>query len=128
MRHSHFQTRGVHLAVLYENYQYFHQGLSLPQAIFSSQDIYRIAYKILRQSPYRFGVRNLAVSCFNLSLRSNVQLELFADTLKKDQLTTAIDEINTRWGNFVISPALMAHTQNHVHDRIGFGQIRDLSN
>jgi len=127
MRRSNFQTKGVHLAVLYENYEYFHQGVSLPQPLFSGQDIYRVAYKLLRRSPFRLGVRNLAVSCFNLSQRSTIQLELFIDTLKKDSLTTAIDEINERWGNFVITPALMANTQNHVHDRIGFGQVRGLN-
>jgi DNA polymerase-4 len=127
MRRSNFQTKGVHLAVLYENYEYFHQGVSLPQPLFSGQDIYRVAYKLLRRSPFRLGVRNLAVSWFNLSQRSTIQLELFIDTLKKDSLTTAIDEINERWGNFVITPALMANTQNHVHDRIGFGQVRGLN-
>ncbi|KKT46741.1 MAG: Nucleotidyltransferase/DNA polymerase involved in DNA repair [Candidatus Collierbacteria bacterium GW2011_GWF2_44_15] len=128
MRRSDFQTKGIHLAVLYENYEYFHQGVSLPQPVFSSQDIYRVAYKLLKRSSYHLGVRNLAVSCFNLSSRSTIQLELFSDILRKDRLTNALDDINDRWGNFVITPALMANTQDHVHDRISFGQVRGLIN
>jgi len=126
MRGSNFQTKGIHLGLLYENYEYFHQGVTLSQPVFSSQDIYRVAYKILRRSPYHLGVRNLAVSCFNLSSRFTIQLELFTDTLKKEKLTTAIDDINERWGNFVITPALMANTKGHVHDRISFGQVSGL--
>lgn len=126
MRHSNFQAKGVHLAILYKDNQYFHEGKSLDQSIFSSQDIYRVAIRLLRHSPYKSPVRNLAVSCFNLSLRSTLQLDLFCDTLKKESLTAAIDDINDRWGNFVITPATMANTKDYVHDRIGFGQIRGL--
>ena len=126
MRRSGFQAKGVHLAVLYETYEFFHQGVSLPEPVFSNQDIYKVALRLLSYSPYRLGVRNLAVSCFRLSSRSTIQLELFVNTLKKDKLSQALDDINERWGSFSIAPAIMAHTQNHVHDRIGFGQIRNL--
>lgn len=126
MRHSDFQARGVHLGLLYQDYQYFHEGRSLDQPIFASQDIYRAAMRLLRHSPYKLPVRNLAVSCFDLSSRSTLQLDLFCDNLRKENLVTAIDDINDRWGNFVITPATMANTEEFVHDRIGFGQVRGL--
>ena len=122
MRSLGFQARGVHLGLLYGNYEYFHKGITLDQPIFASQDIYRTAYLILTRAP-RLPIRNLAVSCFGLSLRSSIQLELFSDIIKKDKLTGAIDAINKQWGNFVIAPAIMANTQNHVHDRISFGNV-----
>jgi len=126
MRHSGFQAKGIHLALLYRDHQYFHEGKSLDQPIFDSRDIYRTAFRLLRHSPYKLPVRNLAISCFALSGRSTLQLDLFRDNLKKESLVTAMDDINDRWGNFVITPAIMANTQNFVHDRIGFGQIRGL--
>jgi DNA polymerase-4 len=126
MRHSNFQAKGVHLALLYHDHQYFHEGRSLDQPIFDSRDIYRTAFRLLRHSPYHLPVRNIAVSCFGLSPRSTLQLDLFHDTLRKDSLVSAIDAINDRWGNFVITPATMANTEDYVHDRIGFGQIRGL--
>lgn len=126
MRHSDFQAKGVHLGLLYQDHQYFHEGKSLDQSIFDSQDIYKVAFRLLRHSPYRLPVRNIAVSCFGLSNRSTLQLNLFYDTQKKESLVTAIDAINDRWGNFVITPATMANTKDFVHDRIGFGQVRDL--
>ncbi len=126
MRQANFQARGIHLALLYKNNQYFHEGKSLDQPVFDSRDIYRFAYRLLRHSPYHLPVRNIAVSCFGLSPRSTIQLDLFCDNLRKDSLVTAIDSINDKWGNFVITPAIMANTEDFVHDRIGFGQIRSL--
>jgi len=126
MRHSDFQTKGVHLALLYQDHQYFHEGKSLDQPIFDSRDIFRVAMRLLRHSPYKLPVRNIAISCFGLSSRCTLQLGLFCDSIKKENLVTAIDDINDRWGNFVITPATMANTEKYVHDRIGFGQIRGL--
>jgi DNA polymerase-4 len=126
MRHSDFQAKGVYIALLYHDYQYFHEGKSLDQPIFDSQDIYRTAFRLLRRSPHHLPVRNMAVSCFNLSPRTTLQLDLFRDLQKKENLVTALDDINDRWGNFVITPAVMANTEDFVHDRIGFGQIRGL--
>lgn len=126
MRHADFQAKGIHLALLYDNYQYFHEGKSLEEPIFDSRDIYRVAFRLLRHSPYKLPVKNLAVSCFNLSPRSTFQLDLFRDVQKQEKLVNALDDINDRWGNFVITPATMVNTQDYVHDRIGFGQIRGL--
>lgn len=126
MRHANFQAKGVYLALLYDNYQYFHEGKTLDQPVFDSRDIYRTAFRLLHHSPYRLPVKNLAVSCFSLSRRSTLQLNLFCDTQRQDRLVTALDDINDRWGNFVIAPATMNHTEDFVHDRIGFGQIRGL--
>jgi DNA polymerase-4 len=126
MRQSGYHTKGIHLSLLFKDHEYWHQGVSLDNPLFFSQDIYRIAYHLLRHSPYCLPVRNIAVSCFNLSNKSNMQMDLFADNIKKNNLSTAIDDINERWGSFVITPAIMANTENHVHDRIGFGNIRNL--
>lgn len=126
MRHGDFQAKGVHLGLLYQDHQYFHEGKSLDQPIFDSRDIYKVAFRLLRHSPYHLPVRNIAISCFSLSSRTTLQLDLFCDSQKKESLVTALDTINDRWGNFVITPAIMANTKEFVHDRIGFGQIRGL--
>jgi len=126
MRHSGYCAKGVHLALLYRDHEYWHQGITLDQPIFDSREIYKVAYRLLRRSPYRLPVRNLAISCFNLSSRSSLQLGLFEDRPRKENLTKAVDDINERWGNFVITPAIMANSEEFVHDRIGFGNIRGL--
>lgn len=126
MRSHGYHAKGVHLSLLYKDHEYWHLGKTLPQPLFFSRDIYRVSYRILCHSPYKLPVRNIAVSCFNLSPRDTLQLNLFEDVLKKDRVTLAMDDINERWGSFVITPAIMANTENHVHDRISFGGVRNL--
>ena len=81
---------------------------------------------MLSFSPYRKPVRKLAVSCFNL-LKSEVsQLELFDDIEGKLNLVKAIDKINERWGDFVVTPARMLTVSNAVPDRVAFGNVKEL--
>jgi DNA polymerase-4 len=128
MRLDGYKTRGLHLALLYRDHSFWHKGVSVPTDLFDPQDIYRLAQKILFIAPYRKPVANLAVSCFNLVKHDTLQLDLFNNVLKQQRLVSAIDSINERWGNFVITPAKMIGTQDLVPDRIAFGNIKELEN
>ncbi|OGD95008.1 hypothetical protein A3B52_03125 [Candidatus Curtissbacteria bacterium RIFCSPLOWO2_01_FULL_41_28] len=126
MRKAGYVARGVHLAIAYRDNSFWHKGVSLPDYIFDSRDIYKVAFKLLNMSPYRSPVRNLAVSCFNLERVKNMQLSFLEDFDKKQKLVNAIDLINERWGNFVITPGGMLGTDNVVIDRIAFGGVKEL--
>ena len=45
---------------------------------------------------------------------------------KKESLAAAVDKVNERWGNFVLTPALMLGAADLVPDRIAFGGIKEL--
>ena len=122
LRKSNFQARGVHLGLLFQDHQYWHQGSSFTQPIFLSQDIYRAAYCLLSQSPHHLPIRHLAVSCYGLVPGNSIQLGFFEDHLKKENLVKALDQINLRWGNFTITPATMVTAKDLVQDRISFGR------
>lgn len=126
LRKAGFWTRGVHLAISFRDGSFWHQGLSLPNLIFDSRDIYKIAFKILLHCPYKKPVRDLAVSCFNIEKAQDIQMGLFEDVPKKVSLVKAVDEINERWGHFVITPARMIGTGKVVIDRIAFGGVKEL--
>ncbi len=55
-----------------------------------------------------------------------IQLELFDDVEKKARLVDALDTINARYGDYVITPALMLGTEENVPDRVAFGGIKEL--
>ncbi|MGI5841151.1 MAG: DNA polymerase Y family protein [Patescibacteria group bacterium] len=126
MRKTGYRARGIHVAILYKNHSFWHQGTTLDRDLFDSIDIYKRAFKILLKSPYRFPVANLSVSCFNLSRDPSLQLDLFGDINKKSHLTSALDKINEKWGDFIITPARMIDTSGLVPDRISFGGVKDL--
>ena len=126
MRQSGYTARGVHVALLYRDHSFWHHGSVAKEPFFTSNDVYRQAYKIMTASPYRCPVANLSISLFNLTKTNFSQLDLFNDLTKKINLTQALDKINERWGNFVITPAMMIGTQDNVADRVAFGNIKEL--
>lgn len=126
MRKAGYKSCGVHLAISYRDRTSWHRGMALPEPIFDSRDIYRYAFQILLSSPKQKPVANLAVSCFNLAKVKEPQLTLFEDLLKKEKLVRAVDRVNNRWGNFVITPARMLGTSSFVPDRISFGGVKEL--
>jgi hypothetical protein len=52
------------------------------------------------------------------------QLEPFASPAHA--VSEASDKINDRWGEFVITPALMIGMENIILDRISFGGVKEL--
>ena len=46
--------------------------------------------------------------------------------LPSHAVAEAMDKINDRWGEFVISPALMMGMENIILDRIAFGGVKEL--
>ncbi len=126
MRKAGYVARGVHLSILYRDFSYWHKGISSSNLLFDSRDIYKVVFKLILQCPCQKPVRNLAVSCFNLQKNTYTQMSLLEDLVKKENLIFAIDNINERWGNFVITPATMLGMDNMVIDRIAFGGVKEL--
>lgn len=121
LRRAGFWAGGVHVGVLFRDFSWWHHGHKLGKTIFDSRDIYKEAFKILCVCPYKKPVREISVSCFNLLKCQERQLNLLEDLTKKENLVAAMDEINRRYGDFVITPARMLYTTDVVHDRIAFG-------
>jgi len=125
LRQAGYKAKGIHLSIVYRDWCLWHKGVSFSKNLFASRDIYQKAYQIMLLSP-RKPVRELAVSCFNLTKRDSAQLELFDDVVKKERLVNSIDKINQRWGDFVIAPARMLKAKDAVPDRIAFGGVKEL--
>jgi DNA polymerase-4 len=119
------QAKGIHLAVLYGDHTWFHRGENMENYVFSSRDFFEKARNLLFTFPPRNGVwgqvREIAVSCFNISSINNLQYELFSNTERKNKLTRAMDKINQKFGDYVISPANLLLVRDAVPDRIAFG-------
>ena len=126
MRKHGYRCRGVHVALLYRSGDYWHRGLTLSEFLFDGRDIYKVAFHILLRSPYKKPVANLAVSLFSLEKSLYTQEHLFCDVEKKENVTKAVDAINDKWGDFVITPARMMGLTERIVDRIAFGSIKEL--
>jgi DNA polymerase-4 len=126
LRQNNYACQGVHYAVSFTDGTHWHKGMKTKDILFSTQDIYKKVYKLFIWCPYTKPVRNIAVSVFNLKPKHDLQLNLYEDSLKKEDLYNAIDSMNERWGRFVITPARMVGTNENVQDRIAFGGVQEI--
>ncbi len=125
LRKAGYRAKGVHLGILYRDRTYWHKGMSLPDYVFDSRDVYKALFKLLLTSP-RKPVRNLAESVFGLVRIKEHQLAFFEDVEVKSKLVQAIDAINDKWGSFTVTPARMLTAKRDVADRIAFGGVKEL--
>jgi DNA polymerase-4 len=126
LRRAGYKARGVHLSILFRDWSHWHKAKSFSRALFDSRDIYKVAFRILLMSSHKKPVRELAVSVFGLLRSDFTQFELFEDINKKEKLVEAIDKVNERWGDFVVTPARMISATDAVPDRIAYGGIKEL--
>jgi DNA polymerase-4 len=125
-RRAGYKVQGVHLAIAFRDGGFWHKGVGLSKEVFDSRDVYKTAFRLLSRCPYKKPVRELAVSVFNLKSEDSLQLGLFEDVERKERLVAAVDKVNERWGDFIITPARMMGTKEVVMDRIAFGGIKEL--
>lgn len=126
LRGAGYKAYGVHLALFYKNGKLWHKGKSFENPMFSSKDFFARAAALVKETSCKLPVGNIAVSAFNLIKTNSLQLEIFEDAEKKDSLTEALDEINERWGDFVVKPAVILKSKQAVLDRIAFGGVKEL--
>lgn len=122
-------------------------GEKLSYRVYSTQDIYTAAKRLLHMAEIPAKVRIMSVHVFNLQPWDPEQLSLFGvqDSMRdapkctmktieenvraveaSKRLSDSIDTVNNRYGEFIITPALMLDMQGTILDRVAFGQVKDL--
>ncbi len=122
-------AQGVHVAVLYKDYTHWHKGKKFNAKLYTTVELYRKAQYVLNQQPKKEVIKKLAVSCFDLvSDDTASQMNLFggSDSEKMRRVTDAMDKINDKFGEYVITPATMMEVKDEIQDSIAFGRIREL--
>jgi len=125
---KHGQTAsGIRLWLGFTNHQYWHQGRDINNDMYSTQDIYLQAHKLLDQAIIPDRVTNISITVYKLASCDPEQLGLFDGTrIDTRAVAKAADEINDRYGEFTVVPAIMANMDEIILDRIAFGNVKDL--
>lgn len=124
LRRAKYSAQGVHVSCVYVDLSYWHIGRKFDVPLYTTRDIYIKALRLLNMSGYNKRVRNLAVSVYDLIPSTCEQLELFSSPAHA--VAEALDKINDKWGEFVITPALMMGMDDTILDRIAFGGVKEL--
>lgn len=127
LRRHGFVAHGVWVSCLYADGTHWGQGKRFTASIYTTQEIYAKAWLLFNQQPRWLAVTHLAVSVYDLQDAKKEQLALFEDEVTKARrLAAALDEINDRYGEFVITPALLAGMEGTILDRISYGNVKEL--
>jgi DNA polymerase-4 len=124
------------------------QGMKVDHRLYSTEDIYRAACYLLERAAIYDKVKLMSVTVFDLHDWDPEQLGLFdaendakqsllndkqaivqsdfRDMSAKRRMSDAIDIINNRYGEYVVTPATMMDMRGEILDRIAFGQVRDM--
>ncbi len=95
------------------------QSRKLAVPIFTTKQVYEAAVQGLNQAVLKTKVRLLAVSVSSLSPFSP-QLSFWGDGTTDYALGSALDKLNTKYGEYTVYPGIMHGMGDFAHDRIGF--------
>jgi DNA polymerase-4 len=127
LRRHDYQARGITLWLSFENGTWWGKSKRLNTLLYSTQDIYLHAIRLLGGFQFPARVTHIRVAVFDVVPVSPIQLGLFDDTrLDTRSLARASDIINDRYGEFTVVPALMANMDNTIIKRVPFGSVRDI--
>ena len=129
------------------NIRSWHHGEKTINRLYSTPDIYEASKRLLHSAEIQNNVKLMSLTVFNLCDWDPVQLSIFDIPESKTQgqksrvglvdsdirsmdvrkrTSDAVDAINNRYGEFVVTPAMMMDMSGTILDRIAFGQIRDM--
>lgn len=134
LRRNNFCAYGIHVSLVYTDMTFWHMGRTFQIPLYSTNDLYKkVIWVFNQQARLPAGqagqkkVRDLAVSCFHLATTRPEQLDLFDSQVSKNKkIAKAIDAVNDKYGEFVVTPALMMDMDRVIIDRIAFGGVKEL--
>ena len=118
---------GIHVACLYADGTFWHRGRKFQTEMLTVFELYRKALYVFNQQPEKKVVVKISVSCYDLIPSKKSQPTLFDFPEEKERkVSVALDAINDKYGEYVITPALMLGMKDLVLDRIAFGGVKEL--
>ena len=108
----------------FEGYKFFGHRQKTKERIFATQQIHFSAMKVIRLIDISSKVTNISVTVYDLKDLKYRQISLF-NSFEADlySIADASDEVNNRYGEFTLTPALMANMQDVIIKRVAFGKI-----
>lgn len=125
----------------------WHEGHKLNHRLYATADIFEAARHLLQKAEISDRVKMIAITVYDLEPWDPEQMSIFdvesSQALGRTtsgisrsseyrsqestrRLSDAMDAVNTRYGEFVITPGTMIDMKGEILDRIAFGNTPDL--
>lgn len=121
LRYQGVDARGVLVWARFQTGDGWSQRKMFKSTFYTDSDIYTRALYLLNQRPKHLVIQTMGITCYQLTPSSRSQLSLMEQVNKEDWLTTAVDEINERYGTFKIYHANALMGTKLVKQKIPFG-------
>ncbi|MBP9702451.1 hypothetical protein KBD69_02085 [Candidatus Woesebacteria bacterium] len=130
MRRDGYSASATHISLRYSDHTSYKLGHKLKTTLQSDHDLIAAISALIpkvksdRVTPElaERRVKKVAITLFGIG-RDDNQESLFIDKVKEKRLVTALDGLNTRYGDYTISYASLMGSAGHVRDAIAFGKI-----
>ena len=121
LRYQGVDARGVLVWVQLQSGESWYVRKMFKTGFYTNATVYCRALELFAQRPRHSRVAVMGITCYQLTPSSKSQLSLFDDVRKDAWLTTAMDEVNDRYGMFTIASAnaLLGHAK--IKQKIPFG-------
>lgn len=124
LRYNNVDARGVLVWAHFQTGDSWSQRRMFKTTFYTNQEVYRRALFLFNQRPKHMIIQALGLTCYMLTPSSKSQMSLLDSTNKELWLTEAMDEINERYGSFMIHAASTLEGKRVVKQKIPFGGTR----
>ena len=121
LRYQGMDARGVLVWLRFQTGDGWMQRKMFKSGFYSDSDIYSRALYLLNKRPKHLIVQTMGITCYQLTPSARSQLSLIEQVNQENWLTTAVDEINDRYGTFKIHHANALLGTKLVKQKIPFG-------
>ena len=121
LRYNGVDARGVLVWATFQTGDSWYQRKIFKTSFYTNRDVYERALYLFNQRPRHLIVTSMGITCYQLTPTSRSQLSIMEGVNKEEWLTTAIDEINERYGDFTLVSANAAIGKKRVKQKIPFG-------
>lgn len=101
LRFNQVDARGVLVWLVLEGGEYWQARKMFKTTFYTDRDIYQRALYLLNQRP-NAKVATIGITCYQLTPTTRSQPSLFEEKNREEWLTEAVDEINERYGLFMV--------------------------
>lgn len=129
LRQGGLYAGGIHLYMGFIDRTHYAHGEKQAGRLYGTADIYQAAMRLFDQAVVRDKVSIISVHVFNLQKCDPEQLSLLdgeRSFAAVRNLSDALDAVNDRYGEFVVTPGTMMDMQGTIIDRIAFGAVRGM--
>lgn len=124
LRYNNVDARGILVWASFQTGESWAQRKMFRSTFYTNHEVYRRALYLLNQRPKHMIIRAFGLTCYMLSPSNRSQMSMLDSVNREEWLTTAMDEINERYGTFVIHSADTVEAKNIVKQKIPFGSTR----